>query len=157
MNDSVTQKQIRNIFRLGKERGLDINGLRSMTPQSSISKLSRHEAANLIDALQHGRSPDYSKRSTPQRPRRPRPAAGAIRLASDAQRNLVNTLRIEIGWTPEGFRAWLGERHFADGRPMTDIKTSTDAHDVIELMKHVRDKQRHGERQNGRNATSASA
>ena len=47
-------------------------------------------------------------------------------------------LRLELGWTEEGFTEWLGKRHYkGTKRPMTEMNSSGDAVAVIELLKGV--------------------
>jgi hypothetical protein len=47
----LTDTQRRTIFALARNRGLDIDDVRGMTPQRSISKLTVHEAGQLIERL----------------------------------------------------------------------------------------------------------
>ncbi len=47
----LTPKQRAAIFALGNQRGLDLDDLRSMTPQGSVSKLTMREAGEVIDRL----------------------------------------------------------------------------------------------------------
>ena len=47
----LTARQRATIFALGTRRGLDLDDLRAMTPQGSVSKLTVREAGQLIDCL----------------------------------------------------------------------------------------------------------
>jgi len=136
----LTSAQRSKIFAVANERGLALDDVRAMTPAGSVSMLSKVEAAALIDALEKGQSPDYDRASI-SRPRRARPAEGAIRLVSVEQRIMIEDLRRECGFTPASFQTWLSQRSFNDRRPLTDMKTSGDAIFIIELLKRVRAKQ----------------
>lgn len=50
-NRTLTAKQRATIFALGNRRGMDLDDLRGMTPQGSVSKLTMREAGVLIDRL----------------------------------------------------------------------------------------------------------
>lgn len=141
----LTPAQRSKIFAVAKQRGLSIDDVRDMTPAGSVSMLTKVQAAALIDALEKGQSPDYARAAT-KRPRRDRPAEGSIRLVSDAQRNTIESLRRDCGFTEASFQTWLSQRSFNDRRPLTDMKTSGDAIFIIELLKRVRDKQRNAQR-----------
>jgi len=141
----ITAAQMRKLHALGKERGKDIDALRAMTPAGSLSMLTVNQAAVLIDALETERSPDYSSR--PAAPRKPRRRAGVIPIdaldITDAQRDKIAALSIDLGWSEQELRAWLGRRHFPDRegdpteRPLTKMETREDAQFVIELLKHI--------------------
>ena len=131
--EQITRSQCRALFAAGRRRGLDLDGLRSLTPGGSVSALSRTEAIRLLDSLNRGTAYEHPRRS-PRRPRRPR---GVFAIASDAQRRKIAALRIELGWTSEKLQEWLSERHHGDGRPMTSIDSSVDGAAVIELLKWV--------------------
>ena len=141
----MTPAQRSKIFAVANERGLSLDDVRAMTPAGSVSALTRVHATALIDALEKGQSPDYDRAAT-KRPRRDRPAEGSIRLVSDAQRNTIESLRRDCGFTKESFQTWLSQRSFNDRRPLTDMNTSGDAIFIIELLKRVRDKQRAAQR-----------
>ena len=55
-NRKLTDKQRAALFALAHRRGLEIDDLRAMTPQGSISKLTMREAGDLIDRLKGGRA-----------------------------------------------------------------------------------------------------
>ena len=58
-------------------------------------------------------------------------------IATPAQRNKIEALRIDLGWKPDGLAGFLHDRRHADGRRMTRIESTTDAAAVIELLKVV--------------------
>jgi len=131
---------MRHIFLLARQRGLDVDAVRDMTPKGSVRQVTRIQAAVLIGALDSGTSPDYSQ--TPKVPRqRKRRRAGIIPIdaidITEGQRAMIQALQIDMGWTDERLREWLGQRHFRDGRQMTQMQGREDAQDVIELLKHV--------------------
>lgn len=125
----ITPAQRTALFAAARSRGLGIDDIRAMTPAGSISKLTRLQARELLDRLNAG-----TPHAVQHRPRRPK---GVYALVTDAQRNKIEALRIELGWTPERLKEWLGERTHADGRPMTRMDTTADASAVIELLKAV--------------------
>ena len=129
----ITPDQRKALFAAGKARGLDIDDLRQLTPAGSISSLTRLQAAQLIERLNAQGEHPYPKRHS-RSPRRPK---GVYRLSTASQRNKIEALRINLGWTPEGLQGWLAERHHVDGRPMTKIDSTADAAAVIELLKAV--------------------
>lgn len=131
--EPMTSAQRRALFAAGRRRGLDIDGLRLLTPHGSISALSRAEAARLLTSLNRGTAHEHPRRS-PRRPRRP---AGVYAFASDAQHRKIDALRIDLDWTPERLQEWLSGRRHGDGRPMTSIDSSADGVAVIELLKVV--------------------
>ncbi len=140
--DRLTDAHRRMIFRLKTDRGLTIDDVRDMTPAGSISMLTKFQATSLIDALKTGKPVDYSKRSRiPAERRSKRRPKNVFAMASDAQRNTIEALRIELGWSKEHLHDWLSKRHHKDGRPMTEIQSSGDAVAVIELLKAVRIRQ----------------
>lgn len=138
----ITPEQRRALFAAGKARGLDIDDLRALTPAGSISLLTRLQASRLIDRLNAGSESAYPKRRS-RAPRRPK---GIHAIATPSQRNKIEALRIDLGWTPEHLGKWLSERHHAHGRPMAtlregaytlNIDSTADASAVIELLKAV--------------------
>jgi hypothetical protein len=132
---------------------MSIDDLRALTPAGSISAMTHRQASDLLNRL-NARTEYEHPRKTKRGPRRPK---GVYRLATDAQRAKVESLRMYLGWTPDRLSEWLGERHHKDGRPMTRIDSSIDAVAVIELLKAVlgRVQSRRGgelDRQDDRNA-----
>ncbi len=125
----ITPAQRTAIFAAARSRGLGIEDIRAMTPAGSISKLTRLQAREVLDRLNAG-----TPHAVQHRPRRPK---GVYAFVTDAQRNKIESLRIELGWTRERLKQWLGGRTHADGRPMTSMDTTADASAVIELLKAV--------------------
>ena len=132
----MTPDQRRAIFAAGRAHGLDVDALRGLTPAGSISALTRLQAAGLIDRLNAGQENAYPKRHS-RAPRRPK---GIYAVCTASQRNKIEALRIDLGWTPEGLAGFLAERHHSDGRPMTSVDSTTDGIAVIELLKGVLEK-----------------
>lgn len=133
----LSKAQRKALFAAARGKGLSTDDLRAMTPNGSISALSRREAFDLLNRLNAGTEHDR-----PAPSRRPRRAKGMYAFVTDAQRDLIAAIRLEIGWSDERFRDWLGKRHYRDdpNRPMTDMQSSADAERVIELLKGVRDR-----------------
>ncbi len=159
-------KQTSFIFGLARRRGLDIDAVRAMTPQGSVKKMSALEASVLIDAMQQGDAPDYSKpprgyhkkrlkkvkRRAPKNVVRP-PTPDQMsmwealldKLAENGERN--RQLRIRLDKPRNGDDApvtaarvlkWLGKRHYAThGGAMNRMLTSDDCKECIELLKAV--------------------
>lgn len=134
---AITPAQRKALFAAARGKGLSTDDLRAMTPRGSISALSRREAFDLLNRLNAGTEYD---RPAPHR--RPRRARGMYAFVTQAQRDLIVSLRLEIGWSDDQFRDWLGKRHYRDDptRPMTDMQSSADAERVIELLKGVRER-----------------
>lgn len=130
----ITAAQRRALFASANQRGLSLDELRAMTPQRSVSQLSAHEAATILQRLNGGSRITAS----PRRPRRPRRPSNVIALISAEQRALIVAIRMEIGWTDAELHDWLTKRHHPDGRPMNVMHSSSDAVAVIELLKGVR-------------------
>ncbi len=160
-DQKLTAAQRCKIFALGNEQGKGIDDLRAMTPVGSISMLTRMQAAQLIDALEHGKSPDYEKRSRVPASRRPgyRRPKNVIRMVTDQQRNMIEALRIDFDWTKDGLDKWLSARHYpGEQRPLTQMQTSKDAQFVIELLKEVLNRSMKGrQRSAAGQSTTASA
>lgn len=129
----ITPEQRKALFAIGKARGWSIDDLRDLTPAGSISALTRLQAARLLESLNAGTA--YA--GTPRRSRTPRRAKGVFAIATPAQRNKIEALRIDLGWTPDGVAGFLHDRRHTDGRRMTRIDSTTDAAAVIELLKAV--------------------
>ena len=130
----VTATQRRALFAAGRARRLDIDGLRALSPDGRMSKLTRAQAADLLTRLNQGTDHEHPRRPV-RGPRRPK---GVYAFVSDAQRRKIESLRIDGGWTHEGLDLWQSERHHDDGRPMTRVvESSADDVAVIELLKAV--------------------
>lgn len=136
MTEPITAAQRRALFAAGRVRGLTIDDIRGMTPTGSISALTRGQASDLLEGLNRGTEYAHprKRKSSRGRPRRPK---GVYAIATEAQHRKIESLRIQLGWTTEGLRGWLSERHYADGRAMTNIDSTNDGRDVIELLKGV--------------------
>lgn len=131
--EPISPGQRRALFAWAKSRGMSIDDLRALTPSGSISAMSHDAASALLKRLNAGGEYEHP-RPAPRGPRRPK---GVYRLATPAQRRKIESLRIELDWTPQGLDGWLSERHFGDGRPMTRFVSTVDAMEVIELLKAV--------------------
>ena len=129
----ITSAQRRALFAAGSARGLDIDGLRSLTPDGSVSRLTRAQAAAILDRLNGGGEHEHPRRSV-RRPRRPK---GVFAFASEGQRRKIESLRIDLRMSPEELQEWLSQRHHDDGRPMTQLDSTADGVAVIELLKAV--------------------
>jgi len=159
----ISALQRRAIFAAGKAHGLDIDDLRAMTPAGSISLLTRLQAGGLIDLLNAGSENVYPKRRS-RAPRRPK---GIHAFATPSQRNKIESLRIELGWTPQGLGGFLADRRHDHGRPMAtlhdgtytlNIDSTADASAVIELLKAVLAKtERARERKDAQTADGSAA
>lgn len=134
----ITEGQRRAIFAAGRAKGLGIEELRAMTPAGSISALSRRQANVMLTRL-NGHTAADSRR--PTRPRGPRRPMGVIALVSEAQLAKIESLRIDLGWPADKLAAFLGERHYSHGGPMSQVLTSKDGIERIELLKSVLQKQ----------------
>jgi len=135
----ITPEQRKALFAAGKARGLRIDDLRALTPANSISLLTRLQASRLIDRLNAGSESAYPKRRS-RAPRRPK---GVYAVSSPQQRLKIESLRTELGWTPERLGEWLSKRHHDHGRPMAtlhdgsytlNIDSTADASAVIQLL-----------------------
>lgn len=129
----VSDAQRRAIFAAASRIGLSIEDVRALTPSGSISKLTFHQAGDLLKHLNAGTEHAHP-RQAPRGPRRPK---GVYAIATDAQRRKIESLRISLDWTVEGLNSWLSERTHVDGRPMTRVDSTADANAVIELLKVV--------------------
>jgi len=95
--ESITDAQRRCLFAMAHKLGMDIDDLRAATPQGSISKLSRVEAAALIGRL--GGQPASSASNW-----------RAQGTATAKQLGTIAYLRDLIGFTDEQFSHWLSKR-----------------------------------------------
>jgi len=155
-------RQIPYIFNLARQRGMDVDEVRAMTPNGSISKMSTQEASILIDALKRGVPPDYSQRprgyhKRPVATRRPRKRKGVVRYPSTEQAklwcDLVKEIRTMWGWTSAEMGKWLSKRRFKGGGPMNRPISSNDIVEGIEFLKIVRIKARRAIQSRQRSAT----
>lgn len=93
---SITPAQRRKLFALASRRGLDLDGLRDLTPAGSVSMLTRSQAADLIDRLE-GRQPAQ----------RVYDDQGG---ASGGQLGKIAALAAQVGFTPAELAEWMGKR-----------------------------------------------
>ena len=142
----ITREQMRALFAAAARATLTVEELRAMTPHKSISRMTIAEASALLDRLNHGTahakprpSPQASPLKSQASPRRP---AGIATFVTDGQKLMIDSLRLELGWTPDQLRLWLDKRHYRNdpARPMSQIHSSADGVAVIELLKAVRDR-----------------
>ncbi len=134
MDGPISGPQRRALFAIAKARGLEIDDLRAMTPLDSISKLSRAEAAELLQRLNAGSDYDHPRPAKPREKRRPK---GVYRIVTDRQLRFIEAQRVDLGWPREKRVEFLGGRRHADGRTLTSIMSTADANTVIELLKAV--------------------
>jgi len=139
--EPITPSQRRALFSAARSRGMTIDDIRDMTPTGSISALTRSQASDLLDGLNSGTEYAHPRKPRRRSARRPK---GVYALATEAQHRKIESLRIQLGWTREGLRGWLSERHYTDGRPMTKIDSTSDGSDVIELLKGVLERTERG-------------
>lgn len=128
----ITPDQRKALFAAAKVRGMDIDDLRAMTPLGSISALTIRQAAELLDRVNAG-----TKYERPRRPRPPRRAKGVYALPTATQRAKIEGIREALGWTKEGLAEFLTGRRYEHGGPMSEMLTSRDARDVIQLLNRV--------------------
>ena len=100
--ECITDAQRRCLFAMAHKLGMEIDDLRAATPQGSISKLSRVEAAALIDRL--GGQPGSSASNW-----------RAQGTATAKQLGMIAHLRDLIGFTEEQFSHWLTKRFKVTG------------------------------------------
>ena len=101
----------------------------------SSQGLTRRQASRLLELLGRplARRPGEQP-PRPPRPKRPRAPAGVERLASPAQRRLIDALVAEITWSrPDGYAGWL---HANQG--LTRVATAEQAAQVIEGLKALK-------------------
>ena len=103
----------------------------------SCKDLTRRQASDAIRLLGRplARAPGEQP-PRPPRPKRPRDATppGVERLASPAQRRLIDALAAEVAWTrPDGFAGWL---HANQG--LARVATAAQAYRVIQGLKALK-------------------
>ena len=89
----MTDAQRRRIFAMAQGIGLDLDGIRALTPMGSVSALSKVEAHGLIERLA-GRSHYLNGQGT----------------ATAKQLNMIAHMRDANGFTAVGFSSWLLKR-----------------------------------------------
>lgn len=132
----ITPAQIRAIHAAVRAQGLTDDEyrdrLRAAAGVDTCKGLSRHQASAFLSDLGLPLS-RRTRTPAPKRPRRRTPP-GVVRMASPAQRRLIEALASEIDWRVEdGFRRWL-RRNLG----MSRVSTSADASRVIEGLKGLK-------------------
>lgn len=103
----ITPGQRRALAAIARRRGWDRPTLREVAGvKKSLKELSVVGASKLIDRLQ---ASDHRKDYQPPPP--DRAARGAIKMASERQRNNIQALTEKLGWDADKARHWLAERH----------------------------------------------
>lgn len=119
----ITAAQRRRLFARAHELGCDVDDLRAMTPTGSVSKLTRPEAAWLIDQL------EGSNRGGP--PADSGPTARQLAM--------IGHLRDEIGFAGPQFDAWLAGRFKVHDLPeITDRRLASRVIGGLLAMKEKR-------------------
>ncbi len=129
--EGITAAQRRALFGWAQRRGLSHEDLRALTPAGSVSRLSREQAAELIELLtgRPGTGDPIEPRGTVTR----------------AQIGLLAHLRDRLGFTAAGFESWL-RRHFGV-RALEDLNDRGEASRIIAAllnMKATRDARAEG-------------
>lgn len=120
--NGITYPQIKKIYALAKERGMDNDELHELvhivTGSDSIKSLSAQQAANVIDRLTGGKATGGAG-STPR------------------QRNLIEQLAKELGWTsdPRRLRRFIEKQH---GVSHPKYLTQQQASQIIEALKSMK-------------------
>lgn len=135
----ITPAQIRAVKGTVRRLGMTDMEYRALLRErwdvASCTALTRREASDLLRAL--GRPLARAPGEQPPRPPRPRPAPtppGVTRLATPAQRRLIDELAREIEWSqPGGYPVWLKRSQGIDR-----IVTATQAHRVIEGLRAIK-------------------
>lgn len=150
----IAAGQRRALFAAAERLGWSLDDLRAVTPGGSISKLTVRQASELLDRLNAG-TPAAERHATRRSPRRPK---NVLAMPTPAQRVKLDALREALGWTAERLNEWLSERHYSHGGPMSQMATSRDAREVIELLKDVvRRSKKAGDRRGREGAGSGEA
>lgn len=127
----ITTGQLRALAAIAQRRGWDRPQLREIAGvRESLKELSVVDASKLIDRLQIS---DHRKAYTPPPDRA---ARGAIRLASERQRNRIAALLDELGWPDDKGRVWLLARH-AISDLSASIFTSKTASEAITQLEQI--------------------
>ena len=91
---TITARQRRALFALGKRRGMDLDGLRTLTPQGSISALTYRQAQAISRNLA-ARTPElWDSTQERKRTRREPTPDGVIRLRTQRQLETIEDLRL---------------------------------------------------------------
>lgn len=137
----ITPAQIRAIHVALPRRGIDDEEYRGLLRDrfdvDTCKALTRRQAHELLNVLGQAlpRPPGRGPRAP--RPRAPRAQPGVTRMATPAQRRLVDEIASEIAWRePDGFRRWLRRNMSLDR-----VSTAAQAARVIEGLKAMRRRQ----------------
>ena len=148
MAPEITTGQIRAIHTACSRQGIDDETYRALLSAEfgalSCKDLDRGQASLLLDRLNGRRKRHPVRILTRPRPKdRPAPPEplppGIARMASPAQRRLIEELRSEIEWRegPAGYEIWL-RRNLGIDR----VLTTTDAARAIEGLKAMARRER---------------
>ena len=132
----ITPAQIRAIHAATRAQGLTDDEyrdrLRAAAGVDTCKGLSRREASALLLDLGLPLRPQTRTPMT-KRPRRRTPP-GVVRMASPAQRRLIEALASEVAWrTKDGYQRWL-----RGNLGLSRISTSAEASRVIEGLKGLK-------------------
>lgn len=133
---SITPGQIRAIHAVSRGLGLDNDERRdrieAVTGIRSSKDLTRSQAAAVLADL--GKLERASRPRPPRRPGPPRLPRGVARMATAAQRRLIDALVSEVEWrSADGYRRWL-RRSLGIGR----VASAAQAARVIEGLKGLK-------------------
>ena len=147
-NAPITKAQIKSIHVALSRRGIDDETYRHILDDrfgvATCKDLTRREASDLLTLLgRHlprppGTKPHSGNRRPIREPAEPQPVAdGVVRLATKAQRDLLDKLAGEIEWrTPGGYGRWL-----TASLGLARVRTSAEAARAIEGLRGLK---RHG-------------
>ncbi len=124
-----TPAQRRAIVLAGRQRGMDLDQLRGMTPAGSLRALSFDQAAAILDRLHDGRPAPERKRRPPRRSR-----PGILKMVTLRQRETIASLQVRIGWGDERLDEFLW-RTF--GLRMQTLASRRDASRIITILGRV--------------------
>ena len=133
----ITAAQVRAIHVALSRRGIDDDTYREMLRKrfdvDTCKALTRRQASGLLAALGQGLPRPPGSREPRPRPPRRATAPNVHRMASPAQRRLIDRLASEIAWrTTDGYRHWL-----RDNQGLERVSTSEQAVRVIEGLKAI--------------------
>lgn len=139
----ATAAQVRSLRIAQRRRGLDNETwygiLRDRFDIARTRDLTRRQASELLDELgrQLARPPGTGR---PRAPRPDRLDEGATRLVTAAQRRVIDELRAELEWGPDGYEGWL-----QSNQGLARIATSAQAGRVIQALLAIRRRRGGGE------------
>ena len=130
----ITPGQLRALAAIAQRRGRDRPQLRDIAGvRESLRELSVVDASKLIDRLQ---TEDHRSVYTPPPP--DRAARGAIKLASERQRNYIQSLVENLGWNGDKARHWLAERHEIRDLSGGTFSSKTAGRAITQLLEAIR-------------------